>query len=162
MENTTLGKCCICEIEGKTVRNMITLDVKIPDTEKNGGWGCFVCGLPASGAVAVVCDDCIELYVKDKKKLKFACLGYPGENRRIEIEKLTESYEHISSKHPESLDWDKALAHFREVRKQYQDLVVTPGVNATLVLREVFRPLAMRFYGGERTPELFDAMMAVE
>lgn len=160
MENLNLGKCCICETEGKIVRNVITLNKKTP--EEKGGWGCVVCGLEPRGAVAVVCDVCIELYAKDETKLKFACLGYPSENRRIEIEKLTETYEHISSKHPESWDWEKALTHFREIRNQYQQLAGEPGVNSYLALRHVFQPLAHRFYAGERSQELFDEMMSVE
>lgn len=171
MENTTLGKCCICERENETVRNVIMLHKKSPN--EKGGWGCFVCGLEARGAVAVLCDFCLKRMTGNLAKIRFACLGYPGENQRIEIEKLTENFEHNLSKHPEIepdsnsesadvLDWDEALRHFREVRKRYQDLIVTPGVNTTLALENVFHPLAVRFYRGERSPELFKAMMAVE
>ncbi len=106
MENDTakLGKCCICETENESVKNLITLHKKIPDSEKNGGWGCFVCGLPASGAVAVLCDDCLDKTIAKKVEIKLACLGYPGENRRIELDKLTEEFDHDLSKHPEERD----------------------------------------------------------
>ena len=100
-DDLKLGKCCICELENDSVRNMMTLDLKTLPGEK-GGWGCFQCGKPAEGAVAVLCDECIDKYFVKKVEIKFACLGYPGENRRIEIEKLTESFEHDMSKHPEA------------------------------------------------------------
>lgn len=100
MENLNpLGRCCICETT-RDVVNIITLDVKIPDGERQGGWGCFVCGLEARGAVAVLCDGCAPTW-KAGTPIKFACLGYPGADRRIEIEKLTEPYQHDISKHPE-------------------------------------------------------------
>lgn len=95
-----LGKCCICEKEDDSVRNAITLDKKSP-AGTVGGWGCFVCNLPSEGAVSVICDDCFENYVDKKTELKFACLGYPGENKRIPIEELTEDFHHDKTKHEE-------------------------------------------------------------
>src|SRR5215204_6029544 len=101
-ENLSLGKCCLCEVENESVRNIMTLHKKIPDDVKNGGWGCFVCGLEPRGAVAVLCDGCLNKTIDDSKtEIKFACLGYPGENRRIEMEKLTEDFDHDMTKHPE-------------------------------------------------------------
>lgn len=86
-------------MESDSVRNAITLNKKSPETK--GGWGCFVCDLQPFGAVAVLCDDCLDKFFDQKIEIKFACLGYPGENRRIEIEKLTEDFDHDLSKHPE-------------------------------------------------------------
>ncbi len=60
------------------------------------------------------------------------------------------------------LDWDKAKNHFDEYRKIYQDMEGTPGVNATFALRFTFDPLARRYNSGERTQELYEAMMDVE
>ncbi len=62
----------------------------------------------------------------------------------------------------EDLNWDRALAHFRRVRQQYQELNGKPGVNTALALEYVFRPLSERYHRGERSPELFKEMMAVE
>ena len=59
------------------------------------------------------------------------------------------------------MDWEKAKAHFDEVRKQYQDLEGKPGVNTSMALRFTFDPLARRFNSGERTQELYDEMMEV-
>ena len=97
MENLKLGNCCACERENETVRNAVMLDKKIPS--EKGGWGCFVCGLEPHGAVAVLCDECLDKYAAQKLEIKFACLGYPGENRRIEIEKLKEDFAHDLTKH---------------------------------------------------------------
>lgn len=60
------------------------------------------------------------------------------------------------------LNWEKAFKHFSIVRKSYQDLAGTPGVNTSFALEMVFRPLAERYESGERTKELYDAMMEVE
>lgn len=62
----------------------------------------------------------------------------------------------------ENLDWEKAFFHFNEIRARYQDLAGMPGVNTSLALEHVFRPLAERYERGERTKELYQEMMAVE
>ena len=105
MENdsTKLGKCCICVEENERGRNLMTLDVKTVPGEK-GGWGCFQCERAAEGAVAVLCDACLDKYFNKEVEIKFACVGFPQDNRRIEIEKLTESFEHDMSKHPEAAE----------------------------------------------------------
>lgn len=100
MENFKLGKCCSCEQENDSVRNILMLDKLTSEPTLPGGWGCVVCGLPAMGAVAVLCDECLEKSAEKKTNVKFACVGSPGENRRIEIQKLTEVFEHDMSKHP--------------------------------------------------------------
>ena len=102
MENLNLGKCCYCEQTGESVRNVITLDKKLP-VKSTGGWGCFVCGLPPEGAVAVVCDDCLDKFVENQIALKYACVGDPGENQRIAVEELTETFEHDPSKHKDEI-----------------------------------------------------------
>lgn len=59
-------------------------------------------------------------------------------------------------------DWDKVKQRFDTIRKQYQDMEGTPGVNTTYALRIVFDPLAKRYNRGERTQGLYDEMMGVE
>ena len=53
----SLGPCCQCECTDG-VRNIFLLNRRgaIPGR----GWGCVVCGLPPDGAVAVLCDACVE------------------------------------------------------------------------------------------------------
>ena len=56
-----LGSCCICE-GSKNVRNIIQLGYKV---QSESAWGCVVCKLPAEGAVAAVCDGCLEKHAVD-------------------------------------------------------------------------------------------------
>lgn len=95
--NLQLGPCCVCETT-VNVRNILSLHTKAPIP--GHGWGCVQCGLDADGALAVVCDACLEL------PLKFACRGYPGKEGRIPIEDLTGEMEHDYVQHPESWWFD--------------------------------------------------------
>ena len=60
-----------------------------------------------------------------------------------------------------AFDWNAALTHFREVRRQYTELVGVPNANQHYALEFVFRPLIQRFYKGERSAELYRQMMNV-
>lgn len=59
-------------------------------------------------------------------------------------------------------NWETALQHFKGVQHSYRSLENTPGFNTTLALVAVFNPLEQRYNSGERTQELYDAMMEVE
>lgn len=88
-----LGACCACG-GSENVRNIICLNRKGPTPGK--GWGCFVCGLPQDGAVAVLCDDCLEWGAK----IRFVCIGYPASDGRMPIEELPdEPFEHNLTYH---------------------------------------------------------------
>ncbi len=52
------------------------------------------------------------------------------------------------------LNWTEAERHFNEVVQQYEEI----GPAAFFAL-STFRPLRARFQSGERTKELYDAMM---
>lgn len=88
-----LGSCCACGEEGPSVRNVIALQLKasVPGT----GWGCFVCDLPADGAVTVVCDRCIA----DQREPVYACDGHPAAKKRIRISELVGSHKHDPATH---------------------------------------------------------------
>jgi hypothetical protein len=105
-DDVKLGRCCICEVEDETVRNLLMLDKRSPEPGI-GCWGCVQCELPVAGAVAVMCDRCVnELGVEPV----FACLGAPEENRRIPIAELPpEHFDHDLSKHPEVYEEQLAL-----------------------------------------------------
>jgi hypothetical protein len=60
------------------------------------------------------------------------------------------------------MDWEKAKEHFNAVRKEYQDLEGINGVNTSLALLMVFRPLAIRYNQGERSEDLYRSMMEVK
>lgn len=93
-----LGSCCGC---GRTngVRNVVLLNVvgPVPGT----GWGCLQCGLPADGAVAVLCDDCAERLGPGFDGLRFICEGYPKDDKRIAYTGGGERFDHDLSRHPE-------------------------------------------------------------
>lgn len=90
-----LGTCCACGCRAPewNVRNVIMLHRKSPTPGR--GWGCAVCGLASDGAVAVVCDACLE----ETKPVVFACTGYPGEDGRTPIGELTGVHEHKMAAH---------------------------------------------------------------
>ncbi len=88
-----LGRCCACEKRGPDVRNIMMLDKKAP--VPGSGWGCFVCHLPPDGAVAVICDGCLE----SQAAILFVCVGYPGEDQRALADDLHESFEHDLAEH---------------------------------------------------------------
>lgn len=91
MECQDLGPCCICEKE-ENVRNVIMLNKKcsIP----GHGWGCVKCNLASDGAVAVLCDTCLEIFRLDPLTLKLACTGYPAVDGRTPVEELKGNHEH--------------------------------------------------------------------
>lgn len=91
-----VGGCCNCGEVRPDVRNFVQLEVKAPEPGK--GWGCLVCGLPMDGAMAVLCDTCIEAVI-DGAKIVNACAGYPGENRRVPVASLTERFSHHEALH---------------------------------------------------------------
>lgn len=88
-----LGTCCACG-GAENVRNIICLNKLAPAPGK--GWACVVCGLPPIGALAVLCDRCLE----SNAEPRWACAGYPGTDGRVPIEELQGKAEHDMSKHP--------------------------------------------------------------
>lgn len=107
-----LGTCCVC---GGTdqVRNVCQLEQRAPIPGR-GGWGCFVCGLPMEGAVAVLCDKCFDLVAAKKAEIKFAVAGYPAENKRVPISSLRGEHKHDMSKHNEfeRRELQRSVDHF--------------------------------------------------
>ena len=99
--NLRLGPCCACG-GTQNVRNILQLHQKGPTPGR--GWGCVVCQLPMDGAIAVVCDHCLDT----KAPLKFACDDYPASGKRVPIETLTGTHDHDLAKH-----------HAYETHRQY-------------------------------------------
>jgi len=58
--------------------------------------GCLQCGLPNDGAIAVVCDRCLET----NAPIFDVCYGYPSGGGRVARETLTEPFEHDMRMHP--------------------------------------------------------------
>ena len=88
-----LGRCCICE-GVENVRNVMMLSLKAP--VPGTGWGCVVCNLAFDGAIAVVCDGCLE----KPKALVWACDGYLAEKKRIAYDQLRGEHRHDMKFHP--------------------------------------------------------------
>ena len=88
MAEMNFGGCCACGKKKDDVRNVICLPKKAPVA--GAGWGCVVCGLEADGAIAMVCDDCLENQVK----VRWAVAGYADGGGRVEVGKLKGTFEH--------------------------------------------------------------------
>jgi hypothetical protein len=52
------GPCCCCEGDIPRQPRLMMLELEAPAGFK--GWGCLVCRLPLRGAIAVVCESCIQ------------------------------------------------------------------------------------------------------
>jgi hypothetical protein len=91
------GSCCACE-GTVAVRNAVLLEKKTP--VPGTGWGCFQCNLSRDGAVAMVCDSCIER--NQAGEIKFACSSNATDPGRIPISELSGDHLHDMSLHPES------------------------------------------------------------
>ena len=58
-------------------------------------------------------------------------------------------------------DWEEEVTHLQELKKRYDELVGTPGVNPLFALAQI--NLALVRYGrGERSPALFAEMQGFE
>lgn len=105
-DDIDLGTCCLCG-GSENVRNVIALDLRAPASSEPGGtWGCFQCGRPNEGAIAVLCDACLERH-REGEPLQFAVQGPPAQNERVPLATLTEKFEHDMSKHPEVALYEK-------------------------------------------------------
>ncbi len=58
--------------------------------------------------------------------------------------------------------WLEAVEHFYDTKHQYESLRGMPGVNVELALTMVFKPLADRYVGGDRSDELWQEMRSVK
>src|SRR5438270_12248351 len=94
-EDVPIGRCCACGVDGRRLPNLIMVRKRAPEHSK--GWGCAVCGLPADGAMAAVCLECMpdSFGPGDRiPELQLVCRGYVGEPERVPIGTLTETWDH--------------------------------------------------------------------
>lgn len=97
------GPCCVCGNPGET-RNLVQIEKRapIPGT----GWGCMVCELPYDGALAVVCDTCID-DPGVEARIKEVASGFLGKKARAPIDSLSdETFKHDPAKHRQ---WEVSL-----------------------------------------------------
>jgi hypothetical protein len=102
-DDLDLGPCCACE-GLDDVRNIMMLDKKALTPGK--GWGCVVCHLPNDGAIAVLCDGCLEMHVE----IRFAVDGWTTDKKRVKIEELSGEHKHNMEFHQGEIDvYDQQL-----------------------------------------------------
>lgn len=95
MVTLPVAKCCACG-EVKVLRNILTIERRAP--EIGTGWGCVQCGLPQDGAVAIVCDDCLNA----DTPVFLVCLGHAMGQERIPLRDLSpKPFSHNLALHPE-------------------------------------------------------------
>lgn len=94
------GACCACGQESESVRNLLCFDFEAPPGFQ--GWGCLQCGAPSRGAMAVVCDLCLEANAQPK----FLMGGkYAADGIRVPFEGFEQRpFGHDMTKHPEVTD----------------------------------------------------------
>lgn len=83
---TNLGPCCACRQNKPDVRNLLMLHklAPVPGT----GWGNVLLRWPPNGALAVVCDTCLD----SDAPLLDAVSGYPAEGGRVPFDSLEGSF----------------------------------------------------------------------
>ena len=88
-----IGACCACRRTDVELRNLVTLHVRAP--VPGSGWGCVVCGLGNDGALAIVCDACLE---RDAPIVD-AIAGYAARGGRVRSDTLTVPFDHKAIPH---------------------------------------------------------------
>ena len=121
MNQDDYGACCVCLKGGPDVQNFIMLTRRAPEPEA-GSWGCFTCGLPTEGAVAVLCGGCFPGVGKPLPKILWVIAGYAEARRRVGIDELEPegSFDHDYSKHRELAEHD----HFGRVEPENGHMIV--------------------------------------
>jgi hypothetical protein len=95
------GACCLCQRSGPTVRNFVTLPERAP--VPGTGWGCVECGLPADGAMAIVCDPCADRLQEElnSDSIREVIYGLPARGGRCPRAADPEAFVHDRSRHVE-------------------------------------------------------------
>lgn len=93
LEEVDYGPCCACNRQDQTVRNFLLIEIKTPVPGTR--WGCLICNLPADGAIAVVCDACLNA---ERTPISIA-YGYPEEKKRCFINASSEEFKHKDIPH---------------------------------------------------------------
>jgi hypothetical protein len=108
-EYQNFAPCCACETKEGDIKNIVMLNQKLPGGGK--GWGCLQCGLPLEGAIAALCNPCIDL----GRPIKFAVVSLDSEER-IPVEQLGGVHEHDMTKHQHDEEANRLTEAEREVR----------------------------------------------
>jgi hypothetical protein len=98
MSGPGYGTCCACEQEiSPRDPCVVMLPFEAPTGFK--GWGCLVCKLPQRGAIAVLCQDCLNA----NRQPRFIATGvHVGDNLRFPLTSYVQiPFEHNLAFHPE-------------------------------------------------------------
>lgn len=91
-----VGPCCACRRTDVPLRNVVCMTFRVPESALGKGWGCVECAIPADGALAVVCDECMAA----ERPIVDVCAGYVKEPARAAAEPLRPiPWEHIRAFH---------------------------------------------------------------
>ena len=101
----TFGVCCACM--EKPAHHIVLLPFELPApaltlTPTCISWGCVVCGLPAKGAVAVLCGACSEEFASAQTplgKIRMVVAGETLHGLRLGVRNLAGVFGHDSAKH---------------------------------------------------------------
>lgn len=99
--NPGFGPCRTCQKTPATMLLLLAKEAPIPGT----GWGCLDCDLPANGALAAVCDDCIN------QPIRWACLGSPNAGNRIAVAELKMPFGHKLKINPQIFNIKRHLSN---------------------------------------------------
>lgn len=103
LKQLSFPPCCCCG-GAEAVRNIILLNKLAPVSGQ--GWGCILCGLPCNGAVAVICNQCLESI----SEIKYVCAGSATDPRRVPVSELPAGeFNHNPACHPQHLGWPQKL-----------------------------------------------------
>ncbi len=91
-------RCCSCFEVRSDVKNIACLPEKAP--EPGTGWGCYVCGLPPDGALALVCDKCTKSADPNEgPEIEYVYSGKIGGSELTARKWLNGRQEHDAEKH---------------------------------------------------------------
>lgn len=153
------GACCACLLR-KPVEQVQTLVLIDRRTPYGDGWGCLQCHLPEEGAIAVLCNECVEGQVQIRQFIKGKVLSH----ERAPFAELTEPFEHRPAYHPE-LRPDDPVVLFDPEAGPITDSQFTQIVNEVMQRRPSRMPTdypgGMPYYWvHEQTGHLREAILA--
>lgn len=91
------GCCCACGRIVSDLQNLLMMPFRAP--EGFPGWGCVTCGLPSAGAIAVVCNACVD---RGAEPQMIAGGRYALEGKRIKLQGFARiPHDHDLKRHPE-------------------------------------------------------------
>jgi len=100
------GPCCACRRVFVYLRHVVCMTFRAPEGALDKGWGCVVCAIPSHGALAVVCDECMNA----QRPILDVCADYVRNPARALVtdELRAIPWVHIQASH-EADEWDRMV-----------------------------------------------------